>query len=253
MYPSKKLILALLAFASYCASPAAASAITITSNYNLVQVGRYGTFSSDLFTGMSIPSSHLLDATRGEYYSRNQISYTGSGNQVTLLNEFSQERDGQMDSFSVSLGKVRFTAVANSTFSLSGIYSASHVTTASHLYLRADFTDLTTSQWVNSEQTSEYTLNESFILGGGGGDSANVFIGSLTGSLIAGHNYEFSYAATTHALFGADGGATASGFVRLDIGGGAPSNAVPDSGTTLALLGLTLASLAALRLKFTCV
>jgi hypothetical protein len=68
----------------------------------------------------------------------------------------------------------------------------------------------------------------------------------LTGSLIGGHQYQWYYNVVSEAYPDSDGGATATGFVRLDLGGGAPAT-VPDGGTTLALLGLGLFSAAAYR------
>jgi hypothetical protein len=44
----------------------------------------------------------------------------------------------------------------------------------------------------NSTQQSLATPNEQFALGGMGGDNLNTFTGSLTGTLIAGHNYRWT-------------------------------------------------------------
>jgi hypothetical protein len=256
-HPSKKLILALLAIASYCASNTTTSALTITgySTYpNTVGVQSSSGFQTATFSGTSIPSSHLLDLTRGEQYSRTQIDFTGSGNQVTLLNTFSQRQGGAISDTSwAMLDALFFSVDANASYSLSGGYSVSdNSLTASRVIFRSYIQDATSGLYVaGSDQVSYNTLNESFILGGSGGDFDNNNFGSLTGTLVAGRFYKFSFLAMNQAFPAANGGATSTGFVRLDIGGGAPSNAVPDGGTTLALLGLTLTSLAVLRRKFT--
>jgi hypothetical protein len=94
-------------------------------------------------------------------------------------------------------------------------------------------------------QGSQATLNESFVLGGTRGDAGYSLSGSLTGDLIAGHTYRWSFEAY-NANFSADGGASATGNFTLKIGGGAN---LPDGGTTLALLGFALSGMAWARRK----
>jgi len=250
MYPSKKLALALLAVAAHCASTATVSAITISSENSTVLLDSSSGGGNDSFSGTSIPSSQLLDVTRGGYYSRNQIDYTGAGNQVTFLNTFNQKRDGADGRYTDSYQQIDFTVSADVGYSLSGDFHLSDVTTSGYVYFYSRLRDYNGTLLAFSTQVSKATQNENFVIGGAGGDNSNSNFGSLTGTLLAGHTYQFGYEAYSKAD-GDDGGATATGFVRLDIGGGAPSNAVPDGGTTLALLGLTLTSLAALRRKFT--
>jgi len=83
--------------------------------------------------------------------------------------------------------------------------------------------------------------NASFVVGGTGA-YANFFIGSLTGTLRAGHDHSSSCYAYTDHVFPPDGGNTAAGFARLDIGEIAPAS-VPAGGSTLGLLGLAVAFL----------
>jgi VPDSG-CTERM motif len=250
MNPSKRLLPVLLALAVYCASAAAVSAVTINSNnvnsylYSSAGVG------NSTFNGTNIPASQLLDVTLGAYYSRTQIDYTGAGDNVTLLNAFDQKRSGNLYDYGRSHDAYMiFTVAANTTYGLSGAFSATDVSTAGYLFLYSELYDITSASYVTySYQYSQSTLNESFVLGGLGGDVGNGFLGSLTGSLIGGHQYQWYYNAVNEAYPDSDGGATATGFVRLDIGGGAPST-VPDSGTTFALLGLGVFSLASYRRK----
>jgi hypothetical protein len=251
IYPSKKLTVALLALVTFCASTVAVSAITITSNSVSVGLGSSAGGGSASFTGTSVPASQLLDVTSGAFYSRTQIDYTGSGNQVTLLNTFSQNRSGNANNNASSNSNVMiFTADANTTYALSGAYSAADVSGADSFLLSSYLQDITTNtDLVNSVQHSFGAINESFLLGGTGANFANYFSGSLTGSLIATHTYKWGFQAKTGIHSAPDGGSLATGFVRLEIGGGAPSNSIPDGGPTLAMLGLTFLTCAALRRK----
>ena len=144
---------------------------------------------------------------------------------------------------------MEFTVDANTTYNLSGAYGATDVSTAGYVYLHSYLIDVTAfDNLFYHYQESRNTLNENFVLGGYGGDYFNVLIGSLTGSLIAGHQYQWYYEAYTQAYPDPDVGATATGYFQLDIGGGS-SSSVPDGGSTLMLLCLTVISLAAFRRK----
>ena len=67
-------------------------------------------------------------------------------------------------------------------------------------YLRASLFDLDlTSMVFESFQESFSTVNESFTLGLSEGDLTNIFTGSLSGTLIAGHEYHFFYNAFVQA------------------------------------------------------
>lgn len=248
MNSSKRILPALLALAVSCAATVVASAVTLTSNNVVVSVDSTAGAGSSTFNGTSIPTSHLLDATVGAYYSRTRVDYTGSGDNVTLMSTLNQKRSGDFLDISRGLNSaLYFTVAANSSYTLSGAYSAVDVTTAGSLSFASFLYDLTTSSYLfENAQGSKNTLNESFVLGGTGGDTLNFLVGSLTGSLIAGHNYVWYSDAITNAAPDADGGATTTGFFRLDIAGDAPP-AVPDGGATLALLGLSVAALAACR------
>ena len=83
-------------------------------------------------------------------------------------------------------------------------------------------------------QQSDATPNEFFTLGLTGGDANNTLTGSLTGTLIAGREYQLFFDAFTQSQPTAGGSATASGFFRLTF--------VPEPSTlllaTIGLLGL---------------
>ena len=227
----------------------AVHAITITSN-SIVSISSSSAGNANSsFTGTGIPNSQLLNPTTGAYYTRTQIDYTGTGNQVSLLNSFDDKRSGLVFNYSSTEGQMNFTADANTTYSLSGEFKASDASTAGYLYFESFLRDLTSSTTLAySNQVSGGTLNESFVLGGSGGDNSNIFAGSLTGSLIAGHQYNWHYYALTEAYPDADGGATATGYARLDIGGGA-SSSVPDNVSTIAMMGVAFLGLGLIRRK----
>lgn len=82
-----------------------------------------------------------------------------------------------------------------------------------------------------------------FILGGADGDTNNVSIGSLVGTLTAGHEYRFWYDADIQAWPSSSWtDATSSGYVSLSF----TPVLIPEPGTatlvSLGLVGLALAS-----------
>ena len=87
----------------------------------------------------------------------------------------------------------------------------------------------------------------------GDGDFSNTTQGSLTGTLLAGHQYEFYFEDFIQAFPQTDFGATATGCITLSIGGATGGGAcgvaaVPEPGS-LALAGLALAGLGLARRK----
>jgi hypothetical protein len=88
-----------------------------------------------------------------------------------------------------------------------------------------------------SLQRSTGTANESFVIGGTGGDERNELRGSNPGALIPGHNYLMQLGFDIKAIPDADDGATAHGEVLFQVGG--PSGQVPlSSAWSLVLLSL---------------
>jgi len=106
--------------------------------------------------------------------------------------------------------------------------------------------DLTLSSYLfDSTQGSLSTPNESFTLGETGGDDSNTSIGSLTGMLIAGHDYAYFYSALIAQLSPLPfSDATASGSVSLSF------TPIPEPGPGL-LLALGLVGIAVIRRRRT--
>lgn len=226
----------------------AVSAITITSNY--VEVRNHSIFDYFIpFSGTAIPSSATLEhvVQPGVHYARAQIDYSGSGNHVTLLNDFELSRDESIGDSSQFSGATYFIASADVSYDLSGAHTVQGQVDMSSrpgsVYLSSVLIDLSLNTVLSlSVQDSRNTRNESFVLGGFGGDFDSRNEGSLTGSLIAGHGYAWVVNAYLQASQTQDEVAPSTGFLRLDIGGGASSAPVPEGGFTYALYGLALAA-----------
>ena len=239
-----------------------ASAVTISSNSVEAYNQTSDTLVSDFFTGTSIPTSVLVDATSSPdtYWSRTQVDYTGSGDQVTLSHAFDQKRSGSLGDESSSSGELDFTVGSNTTYDLSGDYNVYSFDVLGdeigRIVLESYLKDLTTDSYLAYSLQESWTMaNEAFVLGGSGGDKTNSNAGSLSGTLLPSHSYKFYFSAVTHANLTGDSGTTADGSIMLTIGGGAPEegNGTPDDGAVLEdgatsiLLGLALLGLAAAR------
>jgi hypothetical protein len=99
--------------------------------------------------------------------------------------------------------------------------------------------DVTAGAWLAHDwHQSGSTRDESFTLGVMGGDTTNDIVGSLTGSLTAGHTYQWIWHDQMDAYPVSDEGAFATGDLSLTI----ERSVVPEP-TTLTLLGLGLTTL----------
>lgn len=205
------------------ASSTAAFAAVVTITSNNAQVGVYDPsagYAGDSFSGTGIPSSQLLSASAGSYYSKNQIDYSVSGGQTTLSNVLDQMRGGAIGGYAQGYEAFMwFTVDADTTYTLSGAYNVRDSSTAGVVFLYSYLYDYTTNVYLaESYQHSDSTVNESFTLGGLGGDYYNYSSGSLSGSLLAGHLYSWHWNAAMQAYPDSDGGASATGSVVLKIG-----------------------------------
>lgn len=229
--------------------PGIASAMPITINSNSVGAGASDSSAeiTDVYTSTAIPASATVSAVSGTSSSINNINYLGSASGVSLGVDMSHtinNLDGGVD-YSMTYDNImRFTANESASYSLSGFYDITGTSTNSSLYV--NLSDVTTGStlYLNFLTSSDDT---SFLLG-------NDAIGSLTGSLITGHEYQFFFVASIGDTASTLGQATASGEVVLDIGDigqlNATSSAVarvpePEISVLLAsgLLGIVLVSM----------
>ncbi len=228
--------------------------VNITSNYVVGEVA-YGTTNAtyDTFSGTEFPASHLLDATQGSNYNRLQIDYNALGNDATFSQVISQGRDGTVDSYALHNSNMTFTVSENTTYTLSGYYhvddpgtSKGSVNYFSQLVRIFPITNDPPQLLSYSYQISDKTTDESFVLGGLGGDSFSDFSGSLTGELVAGGEYYWR----TYIVFRANGDTTdsalATGNFTLTLGNGIA--AVPEP-ASLAMWGLSVIGMMVARRK----
>lgn len=189
-------------------------------------------------SGFGAPSaSVLVDKTVGDYYARTTLDISGSGDQVSILGSVNHKRSGVLNDYTNSSMVVDFTVNAAVSYDFSGGFDVTDIGNPSRVDLDFHLYDFTTSSYVvQNTQLSNSSANESFTAGGNGGDSTNVMTGNLSGFLIAGHQYQFQYESYLNAD-SANDGASATGFMRLDLGGGA----VPDGGATALMLTTALA------------
>lgn len=244
-----------------------ASAVTITHNILSAYNRTNGIEVGDHFNAKTIPNTATLDATSSSkaYWSRTNVAYTSSGNQVTFSYTFDQKRGGwksgfKADSSQSYQGLMGFTVDKLTTYELSGWYTVKDNSgNPGQVYFEAALRDWTNpakqETLVISRQESKDQLNEEFTLGKMEGTSSKQFEGALKGEgkLLVGRKYSFSHNAFIKADPDADSGASATGNVTLKLTSvdetGEPS--VPDSGATAALMGLALLGLAAIRRRLT--
>jgi len=182
--------------------------------------------------------------------------YTGSCGLFDF--DFNQSHDGALYSLAYNRDSAfNFTADSNTTYALSGQHSVTDVTTPGRVYSRVNLYDVTNSTYLFRDiNQSDNTLNESFNVGiFGEGDYYDISLGSASGNLIAGNQYQFAFAHYIQATPTADGGAAATGCITLSIcgatGAGSCGSSVPEP-MPLTLLGAGLAALGLrrrLRLK----
>jgi hypothetical protein len=153
---------------------------------------------------------------------------------------FDQHRGGDLNDASFGFGRADFTASGFVSYAISGSYTNS----AGYTGLEAWLYDYTAAAMLFDNAQASSGGAATFNLGQTGGNFRNTLIGSLTGTLVAGHTYTWLATTDTEAPWTADSGATASGSATLKFIDTSPdSSAVPEPSATIvwSLLGIVTA------------
>jgi hypothetical protein len=232
-----------------------ATPITVLSNSTVARAWDSDVIPSsqqDTFSATAVPSSENLTASRGSSSSTADASMTGSDSSFEYDISIQHAIDNSTgkagpDYAETVVSVLNFLASENATYTLSGLYevggaSALEASVESYLY------DLTASSFLFLDTTRSRNLSgsASFHLGDvGDGNYMNDTNGSLTGNLLAGHQYYFSLNARiinrSSSGYNSASGA-ASGRYALEVG----SATAPEPGV-LGLLGASLLGLGLTR------
>lgn len=216
-------------------TPAARASFTIGSSTLDVVSGDTTATSTNTLSAGPLPwtDSHSVSTIFGS--AATQYNFGTSGLQTDLDFQFQHVRSGLQYAYDYSQGSLTFSLTNNGTYDLTGDYK---LFGADYVGMQVTLYDQTTSTMLfENQQASVDTPNESFTLGGVGGDLTPTLSGSPSGSLIGGHVYELTYlyminSDLSDASFNA---ATADGYLHL-----VTKEEIPEP-ATLALLiaGLT--------------
>src|SRR5215212_10382926 len=206
-------------------SPKASAAVLITADDTYAYVNDASSSNTDQ---QSNTGGTAAIATLPGYSS----SVISVFNPASLSGTFAQSRAGNYGGIAYGQVLAYFTTDANVPYTAAGTFSNSDGATK----LLAKLRDTTTNSVVFESVQQSVGGPAVFNLGGLAGNDYNVFSGSLTGTLLANHSYEWLGYAYTYAFPGPDNGATASGNVSLAIG------AVPEFSSVIvwSLLALTI-------------
>jgi hypothetical protein len=217
--------IALLLLISVCgpaSQTSAAVVINYANTYAQVYNGPTSNSNNQSNTGGAIAVATLPG------YSSTTISLINS---ASMSASFVQSRPGSL--YAVTDGRVNsgFTTDVNVPYTAGGSFS----NPAGYTLLFAQLFDISTNSFLFYSDQESSSGPAVFTLGGTAGNSADYFQGSLTGTLLAGHLYEW-YGEASSRTNPTDDGATATGGISLTIG------AVPEVSSAIvwSLLALTI-------------
>lgn len=177
---------------------------------------QFGGSASDSLFPATLPYSNTSSSIDGGASSIAQYDLSNDG----FVISHDQSRVSTAGSSADYFTNIFFSVDQDTTYVVSGSYCVADPD-GRQVTLRGQLIDHTLASTVfDSHQTSNSTPNETLTLGESGGDFSNTNIGSLSGTLIAGHEYEFHNNALIVARdVPSSTGATASGAVSFMLGG----------------------------------
>lgn len=215
---------ACLAVAMWQAWPSTSkAAITIFSGDNIVRANRNGGPPSD---ERSAPfnTSASLTATAADSAATTNYNFVTAGDTATFEWQFSHTRDGMGGSLAQSLGLgITFRVDTDTTYDISGSYQLDGRKAIVQHVMLYDTANIFGPYELNSYNVSLNTPNESLSVGEATGDESSV-TGLTSGTLLGGHTYALFYVYYIKTDLNSDGfsdsGGSASGDLRLTLGGG---------------------------------
>lgn len=223
---TKVALLSTLLITAFTIPAALAVPITVTYNYIGARAIDDATGSNNqTYSGTTIPATQILTANTGNSSNTTGINYSGDTSSAVLsvdvLNNINNNVNGYgCCDIAQSYSTLYFTADVNTGYSISGFYdtlSSSGTGTFLDVYLQ----DITTGSMLFREMSySQNIINESFVLDGvAEGNYSSILLGTLTGNLIAGNSYRFSFNSYIQAYSGGEttSVASANGNVTLGI------------------------------------